>query len=143
MRKTALAFGAFDIIHYGHVRYLREAKRHADRLIVVVARDRSVELLKHRKPFFDENTRLRMVGSLRMVDKAVLGNIVRKPSDRYNIIKKYRPDVVVFGYDQRVSADAVRKWLRQNNLKAKVVRLKEGVDTDVFKSSKIRKRLVG
>lgn len=142
MARTVMAFGTFDTLHYGHVSYLNAAKRYGDRLVVIIARDKSVELMKHRKPIFDERTRLRMVRALKPVDEAVLGNKLSKASDRYAIIKRYRPAVIVLGYDQVGSTKPIEKWLKENGLRTKVMKLNRGVDVDIFKSSAIRKRLL-
>ena len=138
--RLVMAFGAFDLLHPGHVLYLKEAKRLGDRLMVVVARDSSIRLLKHGKPAMGENARLSMVGSLKMVDRAILGNRLAKPKDRYNILKKYRPDVIAFGYDQRVDLKDVREWLRVHRLKIRVVSIRARKNAGRFKSSKLKRK---
>lgn len=99
--KVVMTTGAFDILHPGHVKLLEEAKRIGgknSKLIVVVARNRTVERHKGRKPVFDEKARRTIIEALKPVDKAVLGY---QPFSFERVIKKYRPDVIVFGYDQR------------------------------------------
>ena len=140
-KKLVMAFGSFDIIHPGHLAYLKKAREMGDRLIVVVARDSSIEMIKGRKPFFDQKTRLRMVGALRYVDKAVLGNRLGRHTDKYDIIADYGPDVIVFGYDQRVNPSEVRRWAKRHGLKIRIVRAKEALDRRIYKSSKIRELL--
>lgn len=138
--RLVMAFGAFDLIHPGHLTYLKRARSLGDRLMVVVARDRSIELLKHRMPVLGERARLEMVRSLRVVDRAVLGNRLSKPKDRYNILKRYKPNVVAFGYDQRVDINGVKRWLRANRITAKVMHIRTSKNAGLFKSSKLRKR---
>lgn len=140
--KLVMAFGSFDLLHPGHLLYLRKARQLGDRLVVVVARDSSIEALKNRKPVLGEKARLEVVGSLRMVDKAVLGNRLSAPIDMYGVLKKYRPDVIAFGYDQRIEIDDLRKWLEENGLNPKIVMIREGKNTGVYKSSKLRKKLL-
>jgi FAD synthetase len=140
-KKLVMAFGSFDIIHPGHLVYLKKARELGDRLIVVVARDDSITMIKGRPPFFDQKTRLKMVGSLRYVDRAVLGHRITEPDDKYKIIMDYKPDVIVFGYDQRVNPKAVKRWTRRHGLKVKIVRAKEALDRNIYKSSKIRELL--
>ncbi|MEM2913737.1 MAG: adenylyltransferase/cytidyltransferase family protein, partial [Candidatus Bathyarchaeia archaeon] len=58
--KVVLAEGTFDLLHYGHVYYLTNAKKlggEKSKLIVIVARDKTVERLKGRKPIIPEDQR--------------------------------------------------------------------------------------
>ncbi|HUB92863.1 MAG TPA: adenylyltransferase/cytidyltransferase family protein [Candidatus Saccharimonadales bacterium] len=142
MAKTVMAFGSFDILHPGHILYLQKAKRLGDRLIVVVARDRSIEMFKKKRPVFSERERAAMVGSLAVVDRAVLGNNLSGPEGRLKIIRKYRPDVIAFGYDQRIDQKEVGKWLKSNGIKARIVRIKSVADERRYKSSAIRRKIM-
>lgn len=141
MPKTVMAFGSFDIIHPGHMFYLQKAKALGDRLIVVIARDRSIELMKGRKPVFLERDRLKIVGSLGFVDKAVLGNRISDPAGRMKIIKEYRPDVIALGYNQSANVRQLRAWLRKNGINARVVRIKARLNPARYKSSVARRIL--
>jgi FAD synthetase len=136
--KTVMAFGSFDLLHPGHLLYLEKAKRLGGSLIVVVARDSSIEAIKHRKPVVGERARLRMVGALKVVDRAVLGNRLSKPSDRYRIIGKYMPNVIAFGYDQQVDLKGLKEWLKKNGFRIRIVSIKTSKNMRVFKSSKLR-----
>ena len=139
--RTVMAFGSFDLLHPGHLLYLRKARQLGDRLIVVVARDSSIERFKHRKPVMGERTRLAVINALKTVDNAVLGNRLSTPTDMYRILKRYRPDVIAFGYDQRIGFDGIKEWLKENGLKPKVVLIRARDNVGVFKSTKLRKRL--
>jgi FAD synthetase len=137
--KTALAFGSFDILHPGHLHYLKAASRYG-RLIVIVARDSSIRKLKGRSPVMDENSRLELVGSLKFVDKAVLGGRIRRWNDAYNILLEYKPDFLVFGYDQNVDMDYLHGFLARNGIRPRIVRLKAH-NKKSHKSTLIRKAL--
>lgn len=139
--RTVIAFGTFDVLHPGHIHYLSRAKALGGRLVVVVARDDSVRMFKSREPVFDQSARLKMVGSLRVVDKAVLGNKLGREEDTYNIFKRYRPDIIALGYDQKVDIPALRKWLARNRVKARIVRLRTKLNDDIYKSSKLIRHL--
>lgn len=68
-KKIALANGGFDILHIGHIRYLKASKEIADILVVAINSDRSLRELKgdHRAEI-DENGRAKIIGSLSFVD---------------------------------------------------------------------------
>jgi FAD synthetase len=74
--RIVLASGVFDLLHLGHVKFLEAAKKAGGKnakLLVIVARDSTVQDAKGRKPVMPENQRLALVGSLKVVDDAVLG----------------------------------------------------------------------
>lgn len=93
--RVALAGGVFDIIHPGHVHFLREARDHGDALVVVLARDSTVRASK-RVPVNNESDRLNVMSSLRQVGLAMLGS----PHGHDETLRKVKPDVVCLGYDQ-------------------------------------------
>ena len=66
-----LAHGTFDILHYGHVRYLERAKNEGDYLIVYVTSDRLARE-KGKNPYFNEDIRMKMIESLKVVDQVFL-----------------------------------------------------------------------
>lgn len=94
--KRVVAFGTFDILHPGHIAFLETARRLGTHLTVVVARDTIVRREKGRLPVFSERDRLTVVGSLRCVDRAVLGD---RPGS-WRVLRRLRPHVVAVGYDQ-------------------------------------------
>lgn len=75
-KKVVLASGVFDLLHSSHVKFLEAAKQAGGKnaaLVVIVARDKTVETNKGVKPVMPENQRVSLVRSLRVVDEAVLG----------------------------------------------------------------------
>jgi len=121
--KIVFTGGVFDIIHLGHITALNEAKSYGDFLVVVVARDETVERMKGRKPLNDEISRLKIVKCLRMVDVALLGD----EKNQYKIVEKVKPDVIALGYDQKHSEDEVKREVERLGLNVEVVRLKNVV----------------
>lgn len=128
-------FGTFDGVHEGHRYLFREAKKHGDRLCVVVALDATVRQVKGRDPRFGEQERLRDVAAQAGVDEALLGN----PGDKYAVIEQVRPDVICLGYDQRVFADRLEEELAARNLSVRIVRL-EAFHPEKYKSSLLHKK---
>ena len=78
--KKVMVFGTYDAVHKGHIHFFEQARKHGDYLIIIVAKDKTVEELK-RKPHHDEKQRLADVK--KYADKAVLGYI----RDRYKVIE--------------------------------------------------------
>ncbi len=115
-----MATGTFDILHLGHIYFLKEAKKLGDLLVVVVATDSTVRKLKH-EPVNPEQIRLDLIKELKIVDKAYLGY----ENDIYEILKEIKPDIITLGYDQLHDEKTIKKELKKRNIKAKVIRLKE------------------
>lgn len=66
--KVGIVSGYFNPLHYGHVEYINEAKKHSDMLICIVNNDRQVAL-KGSQPFMDEQHRAKILGNLKSVDE--------------------------------------------------------------------------
>ena len=69
--KKILAHGTFDIIHYGHIKYLEKSKSFGDYLIVYVTSDKLAKK-NGKNPYFNENIRMKMISSLKVVDEVIL-----------------------------------------------------------------------
>ena len=132
--KIVMCAGTFDVIHPGHLFYFSEAKKHGEKLVVVVARDETSANFKGKKPVHNEKDRLEAVRMLKIVDEAVLGNT----GNIFDIIEKIKPDVICLGYDQKVQKQEVEDELKKRGIKADVVRL-DAYMPNLYKSSKLRK----
>lgn len=110
-KKVVFTNGCFDIIHIGHIRYLRKAKKLGDLLIVGVNSDSSVSRIKIGRPIIGERERAEIVSSLEMVDYVVLFD----EDTPYELIKFLRPDVLVKGGDWKsediVGSDLVHETI--------------------------------
>jgi len=132
----------FDLLHLGHVKFLEEAKKAGGRnaeLVVIVARDSTVQDTKGRKPIMPENQRRALVESLRVVDVAVLG---LEDFDIGDVIERVKPDVIALGYDQVDMERRVREYVNKHGLSVKVVRLGKFENDELSSSSKIREKIV-
>ncbi len=95
-RTVALANGAFDLLHVGHVRYLEGARALADVLVVAVNADTSVRALKGEgRPVVPEGERAELVAALGCVDHVVVFDTL----DVVPVIEAVRPDLHVKGTD--------------------------------------------
>jgi FAD synthetase len=140
--KIVLASGVFDLLHLGHVRFLEEAKKAGGKdadLIVIVARDSTVEQNKGRKPIMSENQRRALVESLEVVDEAVLGF---EKFDLGDVIERVKPDVIALGYDQVDVEKGVKAYVNKRNFNMKVIRIGKFEEDELDSSSKIRQKIV-
>jgi FAD synthetase len=127
---TAMVFGTFDMVHRGHESFLRQAKKHGS-VIAVIARDRVVKELKGKLPLYSERKRLAHVKALGIAEKVVLGD--RDYS--LGVIKKYEPDLIALGYDQKAFEDFLK-----GKTAVKIVMLKP-FKAHIYKSSLLKKKL--
>jgi len=141
-RKIVLASGVFDLLHLGHVKFLEEAKKAGGKnaeLIVIVARDSTVEKRKGKKPIMPENQRRALVESLNVVDEAILGY---EEFDIGKVIEKIKPDVVALGYDQDGMEQNVRNYVKERALKIRIVKIGKFGEDELDSSSKIKQRII-
>ena len=94
-RRVVFTNGCFDIIHPGHVRYLRQARALGDTLVVGLNSDASVSRLKPGRPVNSQNDRAEVLAALESVDHVCLFS----EDTPYELIKYLRPDVLVKGGD--------------------------------------------
>jgi FAD synthetase len=141
-KKLVLASGVFDLLHLGHVRFLEEAKKaggEGAELIVVVARDSTVEKTKGRKPIMSERERCLLVASLRVVDRAVLGY---EKFDVGEVVEDIKPDVIALGYDQQEMIKQVLDYVKEHGSNVKVVRIGKFEENTLDSSSKIKQEII-
>jgi rfaE bifunctional protein nucleotidyltransferase chain/domain len=109
--KIAFTNGCFDILHVGHVRYLGEARKTADLLILALNSDSSVRTIKgEKRPLVPQQERAEVVASLAAVDYVTFFD----ETTPLKLIEYLRPDCLIKGGDWReeavVGRDAVLSW---------------------------------
>jgi len=140
--KVVLATGAFDLLHYGHYRFLEEAKKAGGRnskLIVIVARDKTIKKRKGKKPILPEDQRRALVEALKPVDQAILGY---EEMNVEAVVKKIKPDIIAVGYDQDDMHETVEEILRKGMSKVKIVQIGRFGSADLNSSSKIKRKVI-
>ena len=110
-KKIAFTNGCFDILHVGHVRYLREAKKAGDILVLALNSDSSVRALKgEERPLVCEEERAEVLAALEFVDFIT----IFPESTPLELINHLKPDILIKGgdwaEDKVVGRDEVKKW---------------------------------
>jgi D-glycero-beta-D-manno-heptose 1-phosphate adenylyltransferase len=115
---VALANGCFDILHVGHVRYLKGAKKEADVLVAAINSDASVGPLKGSgRPILPQQSRAALVAALRPVDYVV---IFDEPNVE-KLLSDLRPDVHAKGTDYSVSNVPERETSKRLGIRIAIV----------------------
>jgi rfaE bifunctional protein nucleotidyltransferase chain/domain len=109
-KKVVFTNGCFDILHVGHIRYLTEAKKKGDVLIVGLNTDRSVRAIKgDKRPIVREAERAEVMAALEFVNYVILFD----EPDPLRLIEELKPNVLVKGADwaksRIVGAEAVER----------------------------------
>ena len=122
--------GVFDILHPGHVRYLKAARALGDKLIVAINSDRSVRALGKgpNRPINPEHERAEVLRALACVDEVVIFD----ESDPHAIISKIQPDILVKGADWAEDAVIGRDVVEARGGKVVRIALAEGYSTSTI-----------
>jgi D-beta-D-heptose 7-phosphate kinase/D-beta-D-heptose 1-phosphate adenosyltransferase len=110
-KKIAFTNGCFDILHVGHVRYLREAKKIGDILVLALNSDSSVRAIKgEERPLVCEEERAEVLAALEFIDFVTIFPELT-PLELINYLK---PDILIKGgdwpEDKVVGREEVKKW---------------------------------
>ena len=133
---TVVAQGTFDLLHPGHLHYLREARSMGNELHVILARRSNVT---HKEPpILPDTQRREMVDALDPVTEAHLGH----ESDIFVPIERIDPDIIVLGHDQHHDDDAIRRALADRGIDCEVVRATpHETDEEVLSTGRIIDRI--
>ena len=96
--KLVMVFGVFDGLHDGHLSFLKQAHALGTRLIAVVAQDECVMRLKKHYPRSPLSERMDALSNSGLVYAVTPGD---ETEGGWEVIHRYRPDIVALGYDQR------------------------------------------
>ena len=125
-KKTVFTNGCFDILHVGHVRYLRESSKYGDILIVGLNSDISVKKIKgDSRPINNENDRAEILAELECVDFVVIFD-EESPS---KLIDELKPDIYTKGADYSLETLPERDIVLKNNIEVKFIKFVEGKST--------------
>ncbi|MGA2509253.1 MAG: adenylyltransferase/cytidyltransferase family protein [Candidatus Acidiferrales bacterium] len=117
-RTIVLANGIFDILHAGHVRYLRAARTEGDILVVVIHSDASARKLKGPgRPILTERARAALVAALASVDHVILFDQV----DLKPLLREFQPDVYAQGVDRAPDSGADKELAALLGIRVAVV----------------------
>ncbi|MDI6730569.1 MAG: FAD synthase [Candidatus Altarchaeum sp.] len=134
--KTVVATGVFEILHPGHIKFLTEAKKLGNKLIVIVARDKLIR--KKKNIIVPEEQRLEVIKSLKVVDEAILGD----ENDIFKPIEKIKPNIIALGKNQLVDEKILAEELKKRNLKAKVIRIENFYNANLNSTTKIKEKIL-
>ncbi|HVM30814.1 MAG TPA: adenylyltransferase/cytidyltransferase family protein [Candidatus Limnocylindrales bacterium] len=104
--RVGITFGTFDLLHVGHINILERAKKVCDYLVVGVSTDALNIAKKGDPPVYSQDERLRIVGSLRVVDYVFFEESLDQKAD---YIRQFNADVLIMGQDWAGKFDHLRE----------------------------------
>lgn len=123
-KKIVFTNGCFDILHIGHVRYLKDAAGLGDVLIVGLNSDSSISRIKPGRPLTPESERAEILSSLSVVDFITIFD----EETPYELIREVQPDILVKGSDWAIK-DIVGADIAKE---VHTIPLTEGISTSVI-----------
>ncbi|HBI22625.1 MAG TPA: D-glycero-beta-D-manno-heptose 1-phosphate adenylyltransferase [Nitrospiraceae bacterium] len=128
-KRIVFTNGCFDIIHVGHIRYLKSAKELGDILVIGLNSDESVRKIKgDNRPIVSQGERAEVLSSIRSVDYVVIFN----EPDPYNTIAAIKPDILIKGGDWAIDNIVGRDIVESYGGEVRTIPFVEG-----FSSSRI------
>lgn len=125
-KRVAFTNGCFDLLHIGHIRYLSEAKRSADVLIVAINSDSSVRKIKgESRPITPQEERAEILSALSCVDYVT----IFEETDPLRSISLIKPDLLVKGGDYRKEEVIGREVVEKDGGKVLIIPMIEGAST--------------
>lgn len=138
-RKSSIVLtgGCFDILHYGHIHFLKEAKKKGGYLIILLESDETTKRLKGTgRPIHNQKQRREILESLKFVDKVISLPVMKHDEDYKKIVAKIKPDVIAITAGDTMKNKKLEYAI---SVGAKLVEIKKTAD---FSSTKLAK-LIG
>ncbi len=117
-KRIVLANGGFDLVHAGHINYLKGAKELGDILIVAINSDSSIKKLKGKnRPIIDQTGRAKILAAIGYVDYVT----IFEETDVKNLLKEIKPDYHVKGGDYKVESVPEREFAKELGITTVIV----------------------
>jgi FAD synthetase len=130
-----LAGGVFNIVHPGHILFLKKAKALGDYLVVVIANDKTANRTKAYH-VTNQEERKRNIERLGVADKVVIGD----ERDFMKVVRDEKPQIIALGYDQRADERKLAALLAEEGITCKITRIMENLGdyktSDIIKNKK-------
>jgi len=93
-KTTVLVGGCFDLIHFGHLKFLEAAKKQGNYLIVALESDEFIKKNKRKISVHQQNERAEILSSLNMIDMVIMLPLFRTNDEYFELVKTVHPSVI-------------------------------------------------
>ena len=109
-KTVVICGGCFDILHIGHIKFLKNAKEKGNSLFVLLENDKNVNKLKgEKRPINPQKERAEVLASVEFVDYIVMLNEMKTNTDYDNLIYSLKPDIIAITKDDPQKAHNLRQ----------------------------------
>ncbi|MBI3379487.1 adenylyltransferase/cytidyltransferase family protein [Candidatus Gottesmanbacteria bacterium] len=135
-KKIVLVGGCFDIVHVGHIKFLKEAKKKGGCLFLLLESDETVKKIKgQNRPYFPQEERAEVLSSIKYVDFVLMMPPVTKDGDYDKLVSQIKPDFIAVTENDPILTK------KKNQVKMVGGKLKIIPFTKTFSSSQLAKLL--
>lgn len=93
-KKTVLVGGCFDLIHFGHIKFLGAAKKQGNFLVVALESDEFIKKNKREFPVHQQSERAEILSNLNMINLIILLPFFQTNNDYFNLVKEISPSII-------------------------------------------------
>ena len=118
---TVLVGGCFDVLHLGHIVFLRKARNLGDKLVVLLESDQNIKKNKgNNRPINNQENRAKMLKSLRMVDQVIKLPEMKTDDEYLKIVKQIRPTIIAVSENDK---NLINKKNQAEQVGAKLIKV--------------------
>ncbi len=125
-KKTVLVGGCFDLLHFGHLTFLRNAKQAGDFLIVALESDEFIKKYKKRDPIHLQEQRAEILASIKYVDLVIKLPLFKSDKEYYDLVERIKPSLIAVTEED--------KQIRNKRKQAKLVGAKVAIVSSLVKN---------
>jgi len=93
-KKTVLVGGCFDLFHFGHLKFLQQARKKGQFLIVFLESDRFIKEKKRKIPVHNQKERAEVLSAMNFIDLIVLLKYLKNENQYFQLVKRIKPSVI-------------------------------------------------
>ncbi|PJE62950.1 glycerol-3-phosphate cytidylyltransferase [Candidatus Roizmanbacteria bacterium CG10_big_fil_rev_8_21_14_0_10_39_6] len=133
-KRIVLVGGCFDILHFGHISFLQQAKKTGDFLVVALENDAFIHMQKKRKPFHTLQERIAILQEIRTVDSVISLPLLSGYEDYLKLVKAIHPSIIaVTENDPYLSQKSKQARAIQAQVKIVIGRIPQHATTSILK----------
>ncbi len=108
-KKIVLVGGCFDLLHFGHIKFLEDSKKYGDFLIVALESDRFIKFKKKKRPFHNMKERAKILSTIRFVDLVIKLPFFKVDDDYFELTRFLKPKVIAISQNDSIYKNKLKQ----------------------------------